>query len=356
MRAAAFRLLPFGVAGALLLMACEDTPRLAGPESPNEPKAALQPPGGPGVCGPADVVVDNEDALHDEVENAAPGSTIAIQGTIQLDEQVFVNTEDVTLTCASPGAGLKVGAAYLLLTSVSPNTVVRNLELNAAGKSRTVEASGDADGFVVRDNEITCARESCVFTAGVDEVVVENNTAVSPDSGLSGLHIQAVDGALIAGNTVEAEEESETEVLGGIRVRQGSDVTIRDNHVEGLWQNGLSLAELEGATVAQNSVDGSVQHGIAIHIPGEFTYDEISQGNSVGQNDITDSGDAGILVNETCDSKFQSNQVTGTSPAVSLTEDTGANMVVGTQGQVDDEGEYDCTGDGQDDPNMVPGA
>src|SRR6266480_6113284 len=107
-------------------------------------------PAAPGACpAHADFVVSDERSLLSAVASAQPNDTIALSGMIEMTfADVFVETDDLTFTCATPGSGLEAGPSTglsLLFVVLSKRVTVERL---------TLDATNELNGGVVAFNGV----------------------------------------------------------------------------------------------------------------------------------------------------------------------------------------------------------
>src|SRR2546423_11251611 len=82
----------------------------------------------------ADFVVSDENSLLSAAGSAPPNDTIALSGMIEMTfADVFVETDNLTFTCATPGAGLRAApnAISWLFVVLSKHVTVERLTLDA---------------------------------------------------------------------------------------------------------------------------------------------------------------------------------------------------------------------------------
>src|SRR2546421_7042317 len=82
----------------------------------------------------ADFVVSDENSLLSAAGSAQPNDTIALSGMIEMTlADVFVETDNLTFTCATPGAGLRAApnAISWLFVVLSKHVTVERLTLDA---------------------------------------------------------------------------------------------------------------------------------------------------------------------------------------------------------------------------------
>src|SRR3989454_8567051 len=260
----------------VVVAGCEDQSTVP---TANRPSFAAA---GPAAC-PAtpSVTVSDEAGLRTAIATATPGAVIAIQGMIGLTQDDTIRTAGVTVTCATPGAGLFAVAGsgvQDLLIAAAKRDVVDRLVLDAsqAGDS-PLAGFNDGTTFFAESIRFTnntgiCAPGGeCVFISGGLGAVVTDNHFEAPGS-FSGIQLQVdvarVDGARIERNTLVATAPSIGPRQGGIRPADAADVVIADNTVVGPWRNGLSGARLARSRVQGNQFRGAVRNGIRLSDAG----------------------------------------------------------------------------------------
>ncbi len=366
MRCRSFAIVPLVLAGVI---ACSDTAADANTLIGPTRLAAAQAIRGTGsaLCAASPTaVVTTESALTAAIAASSPGDVIAINGTIVLTHQIEVRTGSVTLTCLQPGDGLAMSAAsqdvYALLDIYAPNVTVQGLSLDARNTgdalfAHSIPGSADRRGVRIIDNDIWCGSAVCVFVIGPGAHILKNTlTSASDVPSTSGFHLQGgPDSARVEGNHVIALTPQGTFRFGAIRAVGGRDIIIRDNVITGSWSNGLALTYLQGGLVEGNSVSGAQRNGIYVAYGNNHT---VSVRGVLVRGNISSAEGPGLYVDGACGNVFVANRLStsGTGPVASLTQNTGANALLGEhRGVVVDNGEVDCDGDGSIDPNMVSG-
>src|SRR2546422_9138995 len=76
----------------------------------------------------------------------------------------------------------------------------------------------------------------------------------------------ATDSDRVERNTIVASAPSTSFGLGGIRVRDGSDVVVADNVVQGPWSNSIATTTLTASHVVNNRLEGAVVNGIRFNV------------------------------------------------------------------------------------------
>ncbi len=312
----------------------------------------------------ATFTVSDDAGLRAALAAARPGDVIAVSGMIGITADDTIATDRVTLTCATPGSGLfAVGTDVVgdLVTVPARQVTIDGLVLDASGAfDAAILAFNDGlTGFAEDDqftnNTITCGPESlCIFVSGGPRTLIANNQATAFGA-ISGLHLQAgVDGMRILGNTVVAATPSGSFAFGGIRVRDGSGLTVTGNTVLGPWRNSVAPTNLATSRFAFNRFEGASAFGIRMSTNGGGTLmtDDVFQ-----NNEVTSAGLAGVLATLTCRNAFVWNTLQGTGGGIGIFFDvtTGANVFVGNQTVIADNGAFDCNDDGLNDPNIITG-
>src|SRR3989442_99721 len=113
-----------------VVVACQDGSVAPTADRPSFAVAA------PSACpSHADFVVSDEASLLSAVASAHPNDTIALSGMIEMTfADVFVETDDLTFTCATPGSGLEAGPSTglsWLFVVLSKRVTVERLTLDA---------------------------------------------------------------------------------------------------------------------------------------------------------------------------------------------------------------------------------
>ncbi len=312
----------------------------------------------------ATFTVSDDAGLRAALAAASPGDVIAVSGMIGITADDTIATDRVTLTCATPGSGLfAVGTNVVgdLVAVVARQVAIDGLVLDASGAfDAAILAFNDGQtGFAEDDqftnNTITCGRESlCIFVAGGPRTLIANNLATAFGA-ISGLHLQGgVDGTQILGNTIVAATPSGSSGFGGIRVRDGTGLAIAGNSVLGPWTNSVAPTNLATSRFAFNRFEGAAFFGIRMSTNSGLTVmtDDVFQNNQV-----TSEGFAGVFAIRACRNAFVWNTLQGTGGGIGIFFDatTGANVFVGNQTVIVDNGAFDCNGDGVNDPNIITG-
>lgn len=315
------------------------------------------------------VVVHTDPELRAAVASAGAGDVIAISGTIPLDSSVVVQTEGITLTCAEPGAGLSFGPGneFALLELYAGHVTVSGLTLDAEYGYSPILAFAvfnptGIPNIRLTGNEIHCGYDFCLFGVGVPYLQITDNHFIGDETRF-GIQIQALrqlngtvnapsDGIVISRNVIE-NDEGYLAVYGGIRVRDGRDVTITHNDVLGSWSNGIVLTNIYDSRVEQNRIDGALRDGIDLAL---IVANRVSISNvSFKANQISNVGRAGISARAACGNTFEGNNVQDNPVGARFEFTTGDNVYRGNHGVVQDGGRFDCDRDGDIDPNRVSG-
>lgn len=348
-----------------LLAACTDQPvtPVARDAGPSLSAAAT-------ACAASPTTVVHTDAeLRAAVASAGAGDVIAISGTIPLDSSVVVQTEGITLTCAEPGAGLSFGPgnSFGLLELYAGHTTVSGLTLDAEYGYSPILAfavfnPAGIPNIRLVGNEIHCGYDFCLFGVGVPYLEITDNHFIGDETRF-GIQIQALrqldgtinapsDGIVISRNVIE-NHEGYLAVYGGIRVRDGRDVTITHNDILGSWSNGIVLTNIYDSRVEHNRIDGALRDGIDLAL---IVANRISIGNvSFKANQISNVGRAGISARAACRNTFEGNNVQDNPVGARFEFTTGDNVYRGNHGVVQDGGAFDCDRDGDIDPNHISG-
>lgn len=347
-------------------------------ERPTEPGALSSPAfakGGAAACPtPADVVVSDEGSLLAALSAAEPGDVIGIDGLIAITLDILIDTEELTLTCATSGSGLvaQPGVDNMIQVGVKGVRVERLiLDAGASSESPYFALNDGATAFAeevrLSNNIITCGPQQCAFLRGVAGARIEGNRFESGGSG-TGVHIQGqgprapdgsqprpIDGTRVRDNTIIATAPSSVRAFGGIRIRDGANLVVKNNNVLGPWANSIAVANVSESDFDGNRLEGAVNVGIAASTGG--ANPPISaRDNRFRNNTIVGAGLAAIFARRgACRNLFQGNELQF-NPLVIFDVTTGANTLKGTANAVViDDGNFDCDGDGVADPNIILG-
>ena len=249
----------------LAIAACQDqtvAPTAARPSFSTVPSVACP-------ASPTFLVTD-EASLRAALAAASPGAVIAIRGMVGIAADVFIETPNVTITCAAAGAGLFALSpsidALILVDLGGSGAAIDGLVLDGSAVSVNGETffAGDffGPGLPVPNvrlsrNTVTCSPGGCTLLAGTSGAVISNNTFTSAGS-FTGVHVQLgvdnLDSVRIEGNTIVATAPSTDFRFGGIRLVGARHSVIRDNVVTGPWANSLSLATLSTSKIGRAHV------------------------------------------------------------------------------------------------------
>jgi hypothetical protein len=315
---------------------------------------------------PAAVTVTDEASLRAALAAATPGEVIGLDGFFAVTADITVAVENVTLTCVTPGAGIFAaaeGSVVELVTAGANGVVVDHLVLDGSAAQGDAYFAGAVAGVRLTSNTVTCS-EGCAFFVGTREAVIADNYFESA-GGITGVHLQMGfpggpnDGTRIERNTIVATAPAGSPSFGGLRVRDGTNVTVTDNLVLGPWSNSIAPADLTESRFQRNRLEGAAGFGIRFATGPSFVPISMTD-NVFAQNIVTGAATAGIFARLACRNTFAQNDLNGNGGNIGLTLDatTGANIVVlprGNTSDVIDNGSFDCDGDGQVDPNRITG-
>lgn len=330
-----------------------------------------QSPTRPGCTTNADYVVTNQTELSAALAAVGAGGTIAIDGLIEVSSAVVIEADDIRLTCATPGSGLvnsSGSALFAVLQVFGGGVQVDNLFLSSVpsagigGASHPVYASS-ADRLRLIFNQIQCGDGgTCAFLVGVPGAVVSDNTVQSFGTS-SGIHVQGAgtifnitiftDYTTVERNVIVALTASGSPLFGAIRVRDGTHLVVRNNSTSGPWRNGIALAELNGAVIENNSIQDAQDRGI---IGSTNSPSPVSVRNSIIRaNTIAGPQAIGINLTRACWNRVEANDISVASGMLraKFEMNTGANVYIGNSALVVDEGNFDCDGDADTDPNTI---
>ena len=322
------------------------------------------------------VTVFDDTTLRAALKAARPGDVIAVSGTIEVTADDTVATDNVTLTCATPGSGLVARGLEVvdMITVLARGVVVDGLVLDG---SRAFDAPwfafNDGESAFAQDvrftnNTVTCTLfGACAFVVGGTGAVVSDNQFEATDA-FTGIHLQAngpdprvvlpirIDGARIERNTIVALTPSVGVRFGAIRSFDADNIVIADNVISGPWRNGISPTRLSHSQIQRNQISGAVVDGIRTSSFGGVLRGAAQ--NLFASNQVSGAGRAGIFADRACSNQFASNDLRGNAGDLGLflTDTTGANVVAGVNNAVViDNGAFDCDGDGRTDPNIITG-
>lgn len=363
-------------AALLLIVACAD--QTTEPNFEFLPQFAKKADLGHCATDPDHVVTDSEE-LFAAMDGAQEGDVIAVDGVINtvLGARSFVN--GITLTCATPGAGIVAGPDWnpetgFLLRIFGSGVSVTHLFLDAAVTPRGPiygQNNGTttfAENLVFTNNNVVCGAGECLFFVGVSGGFIADNHFESA-GGNTGIHIQGggdrlpdgsspyqTDNTQVLRNTVVSVAPSPiSSGFGGIRVRDGSNILVSRNVVTGPWSNSLSPSELSESTFSHNTLRDAQVFGIRLSF-NPFTVLPTPD-NAFRNNKVSGAGEAGAYVTLACGNLFVGNvfKDTGGDVGVWFDVQSGGNVFLGNHNIVVDDGDYDCNGDEVANPNVITG-
>jgi hypothetical protein len=321
-------------------------------ERPSEPQAPGTPAFAQGASGgakggnaacpiPADVVVSDEARLRAALSAASSGDVIGLDGMIELTlGSLDIFTDGIVVTCATPGSGVVTAPDFSFVWAFligARNVTISHLVVDGSTSDRPFRAHNNGASFVASDLNI------------------EGQGPRGPD----GTQPRLIDGARVLRNTIVTTARYGWPCgfhISGLRVRDGSDVVVAHNVVQGPWANSLSPADLSHSRFEANSLDGADCFGIGVSLNRKTV---LSTSNNVFRsNRVTGAGAAGIVVRDgSCGNVFVGNDLQGNADDIGAIFDapTGANTLVGNKNVVMDNGSYDCDGDEVPDPNIITG-
>ena len=307
------RLVPWVMVLVLTLFAVACNEHLLEPEAANEALSAAPSDGevaaskkGAKKCPQhVDFVVTDEASFLAALGAASPGDVIGVDGMIEITAEVEIMTENLTVTCATPGSGFFAGAGVrYMLDALANGVTVKQLVLDASGARGPYLAYNDGGAYTAEDvrfsnNTVLCG-ETCATIVGVKGAVLVGNTFEAEGAG-GGLQIVGngprgpdgmsewpTDGTRVQRNTIIATTPSTFDLVGGIRVRDGRNIEISKNIVRGPWLNGMSLDNIYESRIRQNRVKGAVNFGIATGLVSDYNVTLIIRNNVFRNNRVTD--------------------------------------------------------------------
>ena len=166
--------------------------------------AAVRPSFATGAASPTcaanpTVTVSDDTTLRAALKAARPGDVIAVSGTIEVTADDTIATDNVTLTCATPGSGLVARGLEVvdMVTVTARGVAVDGLVLDG---SRAFDAPwfafNDGETAFAQDvrftnNTVTCTLfGACAFVVGGTGAVVSDNQFQATDA-FTGVHLQA---------------------------------------------------------------------------------------------------------------------------------------------------------------------
>lgn len=226
------------------------------------------------ACPAGDVAVSSWAELLDALAAATPGTVVAVAGTISVEHD-FDLPEGVTLTCAAPGAGLRVaeGAEVGWLLNVrAPDVTVTGLVLDATGTIAGGGVFGFWDGIDafgertrIANNTVRCGSgpdECIVLLGGLSDFAVVSGGSITenqlqrPGTGF-GIHVQGFRDVAVERNIVNALDAGPE---AGIAVNLSRGVALRDNVVTGPWTRSVWLFDNADSTlIVGNRLSGATE-------------------------------------------------------------------------------------------------
>jgi hypothetical protein len=335
----------------------------------------------------ADFVVTDEDELLDALARAEPGAVIGLDGYFGITSALYIETDDITLTCATPGSGLYVEPGWFVEDFIlvpAKRAIVDRLILDASGTTYYAYYAGNdgawwrAEDVQFTNNTVTCGPSGCAFFPGVAGAIITDNYFEAPGSA-TGIHLQGqgpldedgwperrTDGSRVERNTIVATApQPSCGFCGGIRPRDGRNLVVSHNTVEGPWLNSISTAMLYDSEISSNRLEGAQWNGIALS--RNRTSDFSTVNNVFRGNRVNGAGFPGVRVLYACDNVFDGNNLKFNNldgieiPGIDdigmwLGPYSGANIVLGNKNVIVDDGDYDCDGDFLSDPNIIAGS
>src|SRR3989441_895334 len=181
------------------------------------------------------------------------------------------------------------------------------------------EGTGGDTRTTIADNRFEYAGDTAgVQLMNMDGARVERNTVVSTAaagegvfaSGIAatgGANLAVTDGDRVERNTIVATAPSTAFGFGGIRVRDGSNVVVADNVVQGPWSNSIATTTLSASRFENNTLQGAVVNGIRFNV-GTAEVPIAMIDNIFQNNRASGAGDAGIFAQAACRNTFDGNR------------------------------------------------
>lgn len=350
------------------LAACGDAPTESHLSAISAPSLSRAGYGSVSCAAAGATVVSDQASLRAALATAQPGDVVAVSGTIALTGAADLDVpEGVTLTCAEPGAGLSRGdnANFTIVVVTDPNVTISGLVLDGSRASWPVYVQNawdrvDVRGVTIVGNRITCGSLGCVFIIGAANTIVSGNYVEATRSGASGIHLQQafdfatmtqlrIDGTRVENNLITTQIPTGGMNFGAIRPRDGTGVVVRDNVVRGPWTNGVASVFIKDGVIERNVVEGATRFGL-------FLQAQV-RGTLFRGNDVTSIGGAAVFAQGACGNVFVANRLTPRTghPSLAFGIGAGANAVLGPAAGIEDNGNFDCDGDGAADPNVYGG-
>ena len=345
---------------ALIAAGCDSSPT---PTAPALSISAEHEGRGEDCPTTVNVVVTTEAELFAALAAAVPNQVVGVRGMIPVHSNVGISKQGLVLTCAQAGAGLvaQPGIA-IMLTVFASGVTVDHLVLDGTNATQTAYYGLNAPDVRLTNDRLICHAVSttpCAFFVNAPRAVVVGNRFLVSGIGV-GLHMQGnTTGTLVEHNRIRTTTAGIA--FGGIRVRDGTDVDVRENVVVGPWYNSMALADLSHSRIEHNRLHGAVVNGISARFGASFIAPPSVVDNFFKGNRVSGAGQAGIYLFDACRNTLSENRLRGNGGNIglTLTTTTGANILLGDDHRgeyiVQDFGAYDCDGDGVNDPNLIRG-
>src|SRR3989442_540048 len=159
------------------------------------------------------------------------------------------------------------------------------------------------------NNTVQCG-SGCLVADASPRTVIADNYFQSGGSN-TGVHLQrGTDGDRGERNTIVATAPSTAFGFGGIPVRDGSNVVVADNVVQGPSSHSIATTTLTHSQFRSNQLEGATFFGIRFATGPSFVPVSMTQ-NVFADNVVTGAGSAGILAELACGNKFVLNGLNG---------------------------------------------
>ena len=264
---------------ALVLASCENST-----QAPTAPHPSLSTVGSSACPSHATFVVSDEATLVNALATAQPNDTIALSGVIELAQTggLFVYTNNLTFTCAQPGAALSVApaSASWLFVVLGKHVTIERL---------TLDASNAASGAVVAFNGVEAP-----FTGFAEDVRLIGNHIICGDPNTEDcISIRSAAGGLdrvtISDNTFEHTVNNSTIALFTV-----NHVRLERNTIPNGSAWGMLLVGVRDVDVVQNTIEGGSRlFGFVVFSSGE---DIRLVGNRFDDTSVHIESDPGTLI------------------------------------------------------------
>jgi hypothetical protein len=297
----------------------------------------------------ADFVVSDEVGLLAALAAANPGEVIGLDGFFEVTAQVDMATQNITLTCATPGSGIFTTLPLgILLRNTSPGDEVAIDRLVFDGRTTSIPVYNSGDQVQFSNNTVKCGSDVCAFFPSSQNAVVVDNYFIAEEApNFSAFQFQSdFSGSRLEGNTIITSTPNPANRGRGVGLIPSLDpaqvltepVLVKNNVVTGPF-----VASFVAVGSGFDTQITSNQFG------GADLY-------HVSRNVITDAGTAGLLLNNgACSNFLVRNNLDGNSVSAIFDDASGLNHFVGDPSTVVDLGDIDCDGDGTIDPNIIRG-